>query len=319
MYLNKKSIVFFLLFVLLITCLGGCCDHVWVEANCESPKTCSECGATQGDVVHNWVEANCQSPKTCSECGVTEGDVSHSFEVANCTDSVVCSICGATGDPVGHNWKDGSCAEPKRCERCGTTDGEALGHSTRYGKCSRCGKNVDELAYKDGFAVVTYKDTAWMQEQGDFVDVYVIGTITDIDKMNRVTIIDSDGEKWTVGVGTSCDLSSYIGTECEVYGFSSGGVSSQYDTPLINMDHENNRVIFIDGKTLYPEKHDTWKQFEDKYEGNFNQGGQGKVWIPTDGGTKYHSKATCSGMYNPEQVTEEEAINRGYSKCGKCW
>ena len=43
------------------------------------------------------------------------------------------------------------------------------------------------------------------------------------------------------------------------------------------------------------------------------------VWIPTHGGTKYHSKATCSGMDDPEQVTLEEAQARGFTPCGRCY
>lgn len=42
------------------------------------------------------------------------------------------------------------------------------------------------------------------------------------------------------------------------------------------------------------------------------------VWIPKSG-TKYHSYAGCSGMKNPTQVTKQEAINRGYGACKKCW
>lgn len=43
------------------------------------------------------------------------------------------------------------------------------------------------------------------------------------------------------------------------------------------------------------------------------------VWIPTHGGTKYHSKATCSGMEDPEQVTLEEAQALGFTPCGRCY
>ena len=43
------------------------------------------------------------------------------------------------------------------------------------------------------------------------------------------------------------------------------------------------------------------------------------VWIPTHGGTKYHSKATCSGMDDPEQVTLEEAQAMGFTPCGRCY
>lgn len=43
------------------------------------------------------------------------------------------------------------------------------------------------------------------------------------------------------------------------------------------------------------------------------------VWIPTHGGTKYHSKASCSGMDDPERVTLEEAQALGFTPCGRCY
>jgi methylphosphotriester-DNA--protein-cysteine methyltransferase len=42
------------------------------------------------------------------------------------------------------------------------------------------------------------------------------------------------------------------------------------------------------------------------------------VWIPTNGGTKYHSKPTCSNMKEPIQVTKDEAIKRGFEPCKRC-
>ena len=42
------------------------------------------------------------------------------------------------------------------------------------------------------------------------------------------------------------------------------------------------------------------------------------VWIPKSG-TKYHSHSGCSNMKNPSQVTKEEAEDRGYTPCKKCW
>ena len=41
------------------------------------------------------------------------------------------------------------------------------------------------------------------------------------------------------------------------------------------------------------------------------------VWIP-ESGTKYHSRKSCSGMENPSQITEERAIELGYTSCSKC-
>lgn len=43
------------------------------------------------------------------------------------------------------------------------------------------------------------------------------------------------------------------------------------------------------------------------------------VWIPMNGGEKYHSKSSCSGMENPKRVTYREAIEQGYDACGKCY
>lgn len=43
------------------------------------------------------------------------------------------------------------------------------------------------------------------------------------------------------------------------------------------------------------------------------------VWIPTKGGTKYHSKSSCSKMIDPEHVTLEEAKLRGFTACGRCY
>ncbi len=42
------------------------------------------------------------------------------------------------------------------------------------------------------------------------------------------------------------------------------------------------------------------------------------VWIPTNGGTKYHSKSSCSKMKNPDYVTKSEAISKGFEPCKRC-
>ena len=43
------------------------------------------------------------------------------------------------------------------------------------------------------------------------------------------------------------------------------------------------------------------------------------VWIPTKGGTKYHSHSGCSNMDNPEQVTKSQAESRGFTPCKRCY
>ena len=54
--------------------LATSCDHVWIPADCTTPKTCKICGETSGTPLeHQWQEATYDAPKTCSVCGITDG------------------------------------------------------------------------------------------------------------------------------------------------------------------------------------------------------------------------------------------------------
>lgn len=90
--------------IILCFILTGCGhEHTWVEASCTEPKTCSECGETEGEPLgHSWVEATCAQPKHCSECGVTEGEpLEHTLTEATYQQPATCEVCGATvGEPL---------------------------------------------------------------------------------------------------------------------------------------------------------------------------------------------------------------------------
>ena len=85
--------------------LTGCGhEHVWSEATCENPKTCTSCGETEGEPLgHDWIEATCEEPKTCATCGKTEGE------------------------PLEHEWMQATFKAPKTCINCGETEGGILG------------------------------------------------------------------------------------------------------------------------------------------------------------------------------------------------
>lgn len=51
---------------------------------------------------------------------------------------------------------------------------------------------------------------------------------------------------------------------------------------------------------------------ESESEGNL-------VWVPTNGGKKYHTKSSCSQMIDPIQVSLETAEENGYTPCGRCY
>lgn len=73
-------------------------NHTWVEATCDAPKTCSECGETEGEALeHEWIEATCETARTCSHCGKTEGEaLGHEWIEATFEAPQTCSVCGAT-------------------------------------------------------------------------------------------------------------------------------------------------------------------------------------------------------------------------------
>ena len=43
------------------------------------------------------------------------------------------------------------------------------------------------------------------------------------------------------------------------------------------------------------------------------------VWIPTNGGTKYHKSSGWSNMIDPLHVSLDEAIDRGFTACKRCY
>ena len=79
------------------------CNHVWVDATCTAPKTCSICGAVEGTVLdHDWeiisqVDATCTADGSIVyECAACGEDKSETFPAIphNYVDGI-CSACGA--------------------------------------------------------------------------------------------------------------------------------------------------------------------------------------------------------------------------------
>lgn len=79
--------------------------HTWTAANCAEPKTCTDCGETEGTALgHNWSAADCTTPKTCENCGETEGYA------------------------LDHTWLAATYHAPVTCAACGKTEGRSLGY-----------------------------------------------------------------------------------------------------------------------------------------------------------------------------------------------
>lgn len=101
----KKSFVLLTVAALCFALTACACDHEWEDANCTTPKTCSECNETKGDALgHKWVNATCENAKYCSVCETSEGE------------------------PLGHAWSNATCTTAQTCSTCQKTKGAALGH-----------------------------------------------------------------------------------------------------------------------------------------------------------------------------------------------
>lgn len=92
----KKRIVLMLMLVLSVLLLAGySCKHLWKDATCTEPKTCSKCGETEGEALGhtlgNWedgevdyISAVKQKILCCSVCGeVLESREEELFSLAH--------------------------------------------------------------------------------------------------------------------------------------------------------------------------------------------------------------------------------------------
>ena len=132
-----KKLSLFLAIVLMFLTFSACgCEHQWEEATCLTPKTCTLCGETEGELAaHLFSAATCTTPKTCDVCGKTQGDAAgHSFEDATCTSPNTCTKCGfKEGEALGHTWEPATYEKPSTCSVCGETTGEKLTPPSEWG------------------------------------------------------------------------------------------------------------------------------------------------------------------------------------------
>lgn len=105
--MSKKIIIVILLAVLVVSgsilvpvlLVNKNCEHMYDNA-CDA--SCNECGEERA-VTHDYAEANCLSPKTCSECHATEGSaLGHkpNADDGDCTTAITCSVCQAVTTPA---------------------------------------------------------------------------------------------------------------------------------------------------------------------------------------------------------------------------
>ena len=124
--------------------------HTFANATCTSPKTCSVCGATDGEALGhtpNEDDGDCTTAILCRVCTevTSAGKASHDSEAddGDCTTEVTCSECGVvtTEARKEHTGGTATCGAKAVCESCGTAYGELDldNHVVIDGSCA-CGE-----------------------------------------------------------------------------------------------------------------------------------------------------------------------------------
>ena len=133
----KKTIAFLLTMITLLSFTSCDSDPPTLQYFDEENSTSQSKNTTHN---HSWIDATCTSPKICSICKKTDGEMlGHSWENATCTAPKTCSACKETdGEMLGHSWENATCTAPKTCSVCEETDGEMLGHSWYNYVCKQC-------------------------------------------------------------------------------------------------------------------------------------------------------------------------------------
>ncbi len=125
---------------MLASALTSCflLEHTWVDATCTTPKTCSGCGATEGEPLGHTEEIVAGKAATCTEAGITDGKK--------------CSVCdeilvAQEEIPALDHTEETVAGKEASCTETGLTEGK---------KCGVCG---EVLVAQEEIPVTNHKDT----------------------------------------------------------------------------------------------------------------------------------------------------------------
>ena len=101
------------------------CEHSWVDANCTTAKSCSKCGATDGEALGHTEATLAAKAPTCTENGLTEGKKCSVCNEIIVAQEEVAMLDHTPGDEKIENEKEatlnskGSYDKVVRCTVCG--------------------------------------------------------------------------------------------------------------------------------------------------------------------------------------------------------
>ena len=204
--------------------------HTWTAATCSTPKTCTDCGETQGKPAgHQWIDATCTAPMTCSVCADTFGGTTdHVWKEATYYAPMTCTVCGETkGEPRQPEIETTAETEPNRMTAppCGMVAAgtyhsvHLLPDGTVYAVGKTANSRCDTLNWTDIVAVSASEHTVGLRKDGTVV---AVGSNDDgkcnVSSWRDIIAIDT-GPHHTVGLrsdGTVVAVGNNSHGQCDV-------------------------------------------------------------------------------------------------------
>ena len=226
------------------------CSHVYDDC---ADTECNECGEKR-DSMHTWVDADCDTPKTCSVCKATDGEaLGHNIEEddGNCLTPIVCPTCNAVLTPgktehIAHA-DDGDCTTPILCTVCDSVVTAAKTHDFS-GEWQKAADGHYHTCQNDGCTVTDTKiaHSGEPSCSGVYCDVCGDKYDTAINPDNhKISLIDQNGkcscgEVFEAAVGTTF----YANLNDALSNWNNG------TTLILLADIENPNAIEISGKSV---------------------------------------------------------------------
>ena len=174
-----KFLVLTMLLILAISAFASCTalEHNWAEATCTTPKTCTDCGATEGEALGHTEQTVAGTAATCYENGLTDGKICSVCNEVLVAQKVVLSLGHdlVIDKPATATCTEAGLTAGAHCSRCDykeeQTEVPALGHDmvtdaavaptctetglTEGSHCSRCDVKVaQEIVPATGHNIV---------------------------------------------------------------------------------------------------------------------------------------------------------------------
>lgn len=236
-----------------------------------------------------------------------------------------------------------------------TTAYESYSNLDSYGRCgvalASCGKEIMPGANEERGSISSIKPSGWVQAKYDGISggylwnrCHLIGwqlSAENANKQNLITgtrymningmlpfenmvadYIKETGNHVAYRITPIFEGSNLVcsGVQMEAYSIEDEGDGICFNVYCYNVQ-PGITINYATGDSTGPSSESTESstQTSETTNSNSNQTSSGEmVWIPKSG-SKYHNNENCSNMKNPTQVTKEEAEDRGYEPCKKCY